>query len=153
MAMNKKIILFAACLLALLGGQRTLAQEQESQEKIKALKTAFFTEKLGLTSEEAAVFWPIYNAYEKDKDALRQKQRREVFERIGSGNYTEGEARAILDRYLELEEQEEELDKRFNLKMAETFSATRTLKLFEAEHAFRKRLLREFRKRGGNNHP
>lgn len=146
--MNRITII--ALLLTAFFGQQLHSQRGDSQEKIKALKIAFFTERLSLSSDEAAVFWPMYNAYEAEKEAIRDAQKQEVFRRIGAGNYSEQEARNILDRYLELEEQEEELDKEFNLELSRKFSATRTLLLFQAEYDFRKRLLSEFRKRGGN---
>ena len=59
----------------------------------------------------------------------------------------------MLDRYLSLEEQEEELDKAYYLSIAKEFSAVRTLKLFQAEQEFRRRLLQEYRKRRGGRHP
>ena len=146
--MNRITII--SLLLTLCFGLQLHSQRGDSQEKIKALKVAFFTERLSLSSDEAAVFWPMYNAYEAEKDAIRDAQKKEVFRRIGAGNYSEQEARDILNRYLELEEQEEELDKAFNLELSRKFSATRTLLLFQAEYDFRKRLLSEYRKRGGN---
>ena len=146
----KRTLLLTAFVWA---GLSANAQQDDKQEKIKALKVAFFTEQLKLTPEEASVFWPIYNAHEADKEALRNAQRREVFQRVGAGDYTEAEARAILTRNDELEAQEEQLDRQFHRKMAETFSASRTLQLFKAEYDFRRRLLNEFRKRGGGEKP
>lgn len=35
----------------------------DKEEEIKSQKIAFFTNKIGLTPEEAQVFWPIYNSY------------------------------------------------------------------------------------------
>ena len=42
-------------------------------ERIKAQKTAFITERLSLTADEAEKFWPIYNEIETKKKALRKK--------------------------------------------------------------------------------
>ena len=38
------------------------------KDKVKALKVAYITEELNLTTEEAQRFWPIYNAFD-DKQA------------------------------------------------------------------------------------
>ncbi len=35
-------------------------------EKIEALKIAFITQKLDLTTDEAQKFWPVYNQYEQE---------------------------------------------------------------------------------------
>ena len=150
-AMNRKLrylaLFFGAFLLAF--GAR--AQDRRNQEQIKTLKIAFFTERLNLTPEEATVFWPIYNAHEKAKEALRDQERREIRDRFSNlDEISEPEAQKALERYLEIEEQEEELDKEFYQRMAREFSAVRTLKLFQAERDFRRRLLQEYRKRGRN---
>lgn len=149
--MSKRNLFGTILALLLLGSASLRAQQEDNQEKIKALKVAFFTEQLSLTSKEAAVFWPLYNAYEAEKETIMDQKRREVYDKIGGAQpYSEAEARAILSRYQELEEREEALDRKFQTELAATFSATRTLKLFRAEHEFRKRLLREYRKRNGN---
>ncbi len=152
--MSKRIAFGAVLALFLMGSASLQAQQDDNQEKIKALKVAFFTEQLSLTPKEATVFWPLYNAYEAEKETIMGQKRREVYDKIGaSQSYSEAEARAILSRFQELEERENALDRKFQTELAATFSATRTLKLFRAEHEFRKRLLREFRKRNGGNHP
>jgi len=149
--MSKRIVFGTLLSLFLLGSANLRAQQDDNQEKIKALKVAFFTEQLSLTSKEAAVFWPLYNAYEAEKETIMDQKRREVFDKIGGSQpYSEAEAREILNRYQELEERDDALDRKFQTELAATFSATRTLKLFRAEHEFRKRLLREYRKRNGN---
>ena len=38
----------------------------ENKEKIKALKIAYLTEKLDLSSNEAEKFWPIYNKHKNN---------------------------------------------------------------------------------------
>jgi len=58
--------------LLVLASSLTFAQgNQEKREKVKALKVAFLTEKLALTSEEAQKFWPIYNAFEEKQFEIR----------------------------------------------------------------------------------
>ena len=131
-------------------GLAATAQDHGDKEQIKALKVAFFTEQLGLNSDEAAVFWPLYNEHEKQRQSLREAQRQTIgrqFEDLDA--VSEADARKALERYLELEEQEEEMDKAFYEKISAEFSAVRTLKLFRAEEEFRRRLLREYRKRRG----
>ena len=140
-----KYIATATCLLLMIGIR---AQHEEKKEKIKALKIAFFTERIGLSSQEAEVFWPLYNAYEEKREALHAQERSEVRHKVASvDQMSEAEANAILKRYLELEEAQEELDKKFYRDLAKRLSASKVLKLFMAEHEFRKRLLREYRSR------
>lgn len=149
--MSKKRIYGLLLLAAFFMTFGATAQDRRSQEQIKTLKIAFFTERLNLTPEEATVFWPIYNAHEKEKEALRERQRTEIRDRFPDlDNISEAEAQKALRRYLKLEEAEEELDKEFFEQMAREFSAVRTLKLFQAERDFRRRLFQEYRKRKNN---
>jgi hypothetical protein len=148
--MNKCIRHLVLIPLVLFTGLSLCGQNRENKEQIKALKVAFFTEKLQLTPEEASVFWPIYNAHENAKEELRTAQRKEIMDRFETlDNLQEQEAKSALERYLDLEEKEEELDKAFYQRIAREFSAVRTLKLFQAEQEFRRRLLQEYRKRRG----
>lgn len=147
-----KVILTLALLTFTLGWTGTLqAQDAESREKIKSLQVAFFTERLELTPQEAAIFWPMYNDYEKKKEELRSQERSEIYDKLASGKaFAEPEAQGILDRYLELEQQQDALDRSFYRELSRTLSASKTLALFRAEHEFRRKLLREYRKRHGN---
>ena len=68
--MTKKLI----PILILFISVSAFAQRGEKMnERIKAQKIAFITEKLSLTSEEAQEFWPIYNEIEAKKETLRKK--------------------------------------------------------------------------------
>lgn len=55
------------------------AQQGNGQrgEKIQALKIAFITQKLHLTSAEAEKFWPVYNEYNNEIKNLRVNNRNE----------------------------------------------------------------------------
>ncbi len=69
----KKILLI---LLAIIGcSSFTMAQNGNGREKIQALKVAFITQKLHLTSAEAEKFWPVYNQYESEITQLRANNR------------------------------------------------------------------------------
>ena len=71
----KKILLIT---LLLITTTNVFAQRQHRFERIKALKTAYITEKVDLSSSEAEKFWPIYNKYEKELHQLKVIKRREI---------------------------------------------------------------------------
>ena len=50
----------------------------EQEQKIKSQKIAFFTDKIGLTPEEAQLFWPIYNDYWSKKNKIISKRKDEM---------------------------------------------------------------------------
>lgn len=118
-------------------------------EKIKALKVAFFTERLDLSSTEAEAFWPVYNEYEKTRHELGRQQKREFYSKLSDENVSEKGASKLLDIYLDVEEKEETLDKEFTLNMEKMIGAKKTLLLLKAEKDFHKKLLKEYRKKHG----
>src|SRR5690606_25925624 len=46
----------------------------DKKEQIKALKVAFFTTELDLSSQESEKFWPLYNAYDNKQFEIRHKK-------------------------------------------------------------------------------
>ncbi len=71
--MQKTILFFSfiLCSCLSLGAQN----EGPSRQRIEAMKVGFITEKVGLSTEQAQVFWPFYNEYEEAKKAIRKKYR------------------------------------------------------------------------------
>ena len=67
--MRKIIIFINIVLLCVVSA--TAQTKDESRDKIKALKIAYITEQLNLTTEEAQKFWPIYNLYDKEQHTIR----------------------------------------------------------------------------------
>jgi hypothetical protein len=50
--------------------------QKEPGKRLEALKIAYLTKKLDLSTEEAQRFWPIYNKYTEDIRSVRQEQKR-----------------------------------------------------------------------------
>ncbi|MEO6220227.1 MAG: hypothetical protein ABIO81_07350 [Ginsengibacter sp.] len=68
----KKIILIMSFFFS--GFAVLYAQEDNgpSRERIQALKIAFITQKLDLTTDEAQKFWPVYNQYEQEIRGIKK---------------------------------------------------------------------------------
>lgn len=138
----KKIVLT----ILLLASTQFFAQKRYDNERIKLLKIAFITERLDLSSKEAQVFWPIYNEYQENREALRQRERSQIRSKIrDSENLTEKEANELLRQYLKFEEEEEELDKNFIQKVTKVISAKKTLLLLRSEEEFKRQLIKQYR--------
>ena len=71
--MNKKIPI----LIVFLVGTFWLQAQGPVRDRIKTLKVAFITERVGLTSKEAQQFWPIYNEHEDVLENIRRRERAE----------------------------------------------------------------------------
>lgn len=129
-------------------------QRRPDKEKIKTLKVAFITERLDLSSKEAQDFWPIYNDYQENREVLRKKERTQVRGKIkDAASLSEKEANILLQKYLVLEEEQEELDKSFLNEINKVITAKKTLLLLRSEEAFKRQLIKQYRhKKGGGGH-
>lgn len=141
----KKII----CLAILLVSMNAIAQRGDKRERIKALKVAFITEQLGLTTEEAQGFWPIYNTFEEETNAIRFKEmrviRKDIRENLDSMNDTE--ANALIKRFNTAEDRMHKLRMELSEKLARIIPPKKIIQLKIAEDDFRRKMLNEFKKR------
>ncbi|NNF19037.1 MAG: hypothetical protein HKN61_04620 [Flavobacteriaceae bacterium] len=142
--MNK--LLYIGMLAAMLMTSAVFyGQNKPDRNKLKALKVAFFTERLSLSAKEAEVFWPLYNEYEEKKESLREREKSEIYEKLKNAeSISESEAQNLLQQYLELEEQQEELDNEYFNRIAKTITARKTLMMFRAEYEFRRQLIKRY---------
>jgi hypothetical protein len=124
------------------------AQTGSGMDKIKSLKIAFITERLNLSSDEAAVFWPVYNEHEANIDALRLRERNEIRDKLRNfRNMSDAQIQNLMDEYLALENERNRLNTAFLKRMANLISARKTFLLIKAEDDFKKRLLQQIQQR------
>jgi hypothetical protein len=121
---------------------------KEKREKIKALKVAFITEQLELTTDEAQKFWPIYNANEEKQFELRHKKMRSIinkFENGGLEKLSDKEASLLIDQIETIEDELHASKKAYIKELKTVISAKKIIKLKKAEDEFNKKLLKQFR--------
>jgi hypothetical protein len=135
--------IFATLLLC--GFCLVLPQFIQAQDRIRALRVAFITDKLNLTPEESEKFWPVYNQYEAEQKRIRQKYRSDLDLNTLSDQEVE---RAVLDRFT-MEEELIKVKRDFFLKM-KGFMAVRKIALLQrSEQEFNKELLRRIQEAKG----
>lgn len=119
-------------------------KDDSHREKIKELKTAFFTQELNLDKKKAQQFWPIYNEYESELHELRKREHRDIpnLECI-----TEGDAEDMLDEYVAIERQDYILKQQLFNDLKEIMTAQEIIKLHKLEDEFHKKLIKEYRAR------
>jgi Skp family chaperone for outer membrane proteins len=138
--MKKLIFIFLLASIAM--------QAQDGKhEKIKALKTAYITEKLSLTSNEAEKFWPIYNKYDDKFHALRKKEKSEIYQKLRDGldKMNDTEANALIDTSLSLESEQLELRKQMIAELRGVISSNKIIILKKTEDDFKRELLDRYR--------
>lgn len=119
-------------------------KDDSHREKIKELKTAFFTQELNLDKKKAQQFWPIYNEYESELHKLRKREHRDIpnLECI-----TEDDAENMLDEYVAIEKQDYILKQKLFNDLKEIMTAQEIIKLHKLEDEFHKKLIKEYRAR------
>ncbi len=137
-------------LLLLIITSLTFAQPRFNQKKeqIKALKIAYITDELQLTTEEATKFWPLFNAFEEKQKNFRKERIRSYMDQNDNGNIdkmTEKEATSVLNEIENSEEDAFQNRKKFVASLKTILPATKILKLKKAEEGFNKKLLKQYR--------
>lgn len=120
------------------------------RDRIKTLKVAFITERVGLTSKEAQQFWPIYNEHEDNLKEIRRKERAELEVNIARAqDLSNTDSERLLDRLLELQFEKQKVDQDFLSRLRTVIPAKKVLLLVKAEEDFKRQMIQEFRKRRG----
>ena len=126
----------------------------EKKEEIYALKVAYITNKLSLTSSEAEKFWPIYNAFEEKQFELKQEKSLNFINKMDDetlSKLSEKEAAIII---VNMEANEEEIfqtRKKLLVSLKPILSQVKIIKLKKALEEFNKKLLQQYMKKGTRN--
>lgn len=145
--------LLTACLLALpfvgiAQGEDMPELPAERLQEIKAQKSAYLTQKMALTPEEAQQFWPLYNEYDGKLETLRREMRsarREL--RRSDGDITEEQARTLIANELDQRQRELDIRKEYAAKFQRQIGSRKTAAMYKAEHDFNRELLHRLRER------
>lgn len=137
-------------LFLILTSWSTFSQSTDKREKIKALKVAFITERLDLSETEAQKLWPIYNAYETEKDTQR-KMGHEKHKQI-SEDMTETEAKSMLNQLISFEKKRQNLREDYIKSLLKVMPAKKIIQLKMAEDEFNRKMLHEYKKRHDDGH-
>jgi len=121
---------------------------RKKKEQIKALKIAFITNELALTSDEATKFWPLFNAFEDKQQEIKKQKLKGYLNRVDDDsfdNLSEKDATTMLAQMESTEDELYQLKKKFISNLKGIFSPIKILKLKKAEDNFNRKLLQQYR--------
>ena len=127
----KKYLLIILALVGSISFANAQKEGGQRSEKIQALKIAFITQKLHLTSAEAEKFWPVYNEYTNEIRNLRL-------------NNKEGD---VLDN----EQMLLDIRKKYKPSFEKILGPQRINDLFNAEREFRNALIKRLKEQRQQN--
>ena len=154
--MKKIIYIVTASVLILTSAISAFAEERFQdnwKEKIMSEKIAFLTMEMGITPEEAQVFWPVYNQVDKERDeAIRSVFRsyKAVEDAVAAGK-GEKELNKLLDEYLAALKAQGEVEQKAYKEYAKVLPVEKFAKLYVAEEKFRRQHIRKLH--GGGDRP
>ncbi len=123
----------------LLFGILTISAQERTEnirEKIESQKIAFLSAQLELTPEISQDFWPLYNAYKLELNAL--KDGKKEFAEESNTNDPD----AVLEFMIQHEEDALTLKKKYVAEMKLVIGSEKTLKFFRFDRQFKERMLR-----------
>lgn len=144
----KKIIIITAALV--FGAVNAFANNEAKEdwkEKLQAEKIAFLTMEIGLTPQEAQVFWPVYNEINEEKDQAMYEAIKyywEMSKAVEAGK-PEKEIKTLLDKYLEAQEKQRKIDNDAADKYKKVLPTAKVAKLYIGEEKFRRLNIRKLR--------
>jgi len=115
---------------------------------MEAQKIAFITQELDLSTEEAQQFWPVYNEYTKELEAIKKDRpnRREMQDKV----LTDSEAASQLSTMIETEKRHTAIKEDYIGQMKNVLSIQKVAKLFRLEHRFKREMLNKLGKSRAN---
>jgi hypothetical protein len=116
-------------------------------EQVQVERIAYYSEKIGLTTEEAQLFWPIYNEMDNKKNALFE-ERAAIMQRFtNANNMSDRQIDEQLNRLVAIQQQEMALPAEYDAKFRKVLSSRKVMNLYVAEMGFRTYLLQRMRDR------
>ena len=110
------------------------ADEQILLKQVNTDKKAVFAQNLGLTEEESAKFWPLYDEYEAKVKPLQDR----LLANINAfatkyDTLTDEEAAAILKEKMAIEKEREALKQKYTTKIAKALPEKKALRYAQLE--------------------
>lgn len=145
----KKIYTSVLIITSLLFIGQLFAQNRAAvSEKIEAAKIAFFTHQLQLTPDEAKLFWPEYEVYQKhietQKEA-RAKALKGIDKRVE--DMSDKEINTLIDNRLSQARSALEARTEFVEALRKILPPAKVVRYFKAEDLFKRKLLERLEER------
>ena len=135
-----KIIVLIAVLIST---ERLFAQTE--RDKVEALRVAFISKKLELTTSESEKFWPLYNEY-NDKIKAIKRNLRQSYNRKGINATTE-EAEELYQLDIQSRQAETDVHKQYSEKIKAIIGAKKIVKLRLAEEEFKREIINSIKEK------
>ncbi|MBK9175913.1 MAG: hypothetical protein IPM46_06150 [Flavobacteriales bacterium] len=119
----------------------------EKLKELRAQKAAYLTSKISLSVEEAQQFWPVYNKFDEETDAMRRELGDMDRDLRKKGDLTDADATALMEKEVSNRQKEVDLMRKFHADGKRIIGAKRMVELGRAEREFHREVVRRFQER------
>lgn len=140
------VLLISSGLLLAQDEPDQVQRDPKAVEKIQALRTAYISDKLGLTPEQAEKFWPVYREFTQERSKLRQELK-DAQRNTDPNNSDPKSQQALVDLGLEVKQKELNLEKDYSGRLLKVITAQQVLSLRKAETDFRELVINQLQQR------
>ncbi|MHA4896659.1 hypothetical protein ACXZ1K_18060 [Pedobacter sp. PWIIR3] len=120
-------------------------------QEIEAYKIGYLTQKLDLSADEAKIFWPIYNSWQKEQSDLRKERIQKMisFRKIDEiEQLSDSEVQALIVNDFNIKQRELNLEKKYYNQLKSNLPIKIVGKFYRAQEAFKKEILSKYRPQG-----
>jgi hypothetical protein len=139
-------VLSAVFAVAAPAGRVSASQDQPAsnmeilRDKLKADKKLLIAQNLGLTEAEAKVFWPVYEEYQKELQAINQRLGKAIesyAQEYNAKTLTDDKAKTLMTEALDIEEAEVALKKKYMDRLNGVVPAIKAARYMQMENKIR----------------
>ena len=137
---------FAFLILTLftITGAQAQRRSEDEIKRIQDAKVAIITNRLNLTPEQSAGFWPVYNEYSQRRREIHRAQRKIINDKKAEGK-TDDQVLGNLKEVQDLRQKELDLEKEYQSKFLKVITAAQVIELYKAERTFNDMLLQRLK--------
>jgi len=122
--------------------------DDKKREEIESYKIAYLKQKLELSAEEAKIFWPIYNDYQKEQSELRKERAQKMisFRKMPEiDELSDSEVQTLIVNDFSFKQRELNLEKKYYAKLKSNLPIKVIGKYYRAQETFKRELLSRYR--------
>lgn len=147
--MKQKSILLA---LFLILGSLTAWSQNMKENDLATVRIGYLTKKLRLTPEEAQVFWPVYNQYQDELQAVKKEIRSDYRQARKSFDVmSDAEVADLVDNFVVMKGKEYEVFLKYHEEFQKVLSIRKVAKLYQAEQDFTRLVLKRINNQQNGN--
>ncbi|WP_133556982.1 hypothetical protein [Pedobacter duraquae] len=129
------------------------AQDRGQNQEIEAYKVAWLTQKLDLSPEEAKIFWPIYNDWQREQMALRKERFQNLIsfrKTTEIDDLSDSQVQALITNEFNFKQRDLNIEKKYYNLLKSSLPIKVVGKYYRAQETFKKELLSRYG--GGPGH-